>query len=245
MSIKLMAAAWDANVPSTEKMVLLCLCDFANDAGVCWPSVKTIAAKCSVSERTVQGAIKRLRETGFCSWDDTPGKPHQFRLDPRKICTPAEPAPPQELQKPPQNLRHTPAESAPKPSITTKEPPKSNNRACVEKPEGVTDQTWQDFERHRHRLGADVTVTALSRIASQAEEAGWSLEDALAECVARGWRGFKAEWVRESRNDRQHPHSTKPTTRQIGERIAAGFAAGGNGDSHLLPSPRAACGHDR
>jgi hypothetical protein len=25
--------------------------------------------------------------------------------------------------------------------------------------------------------------------------AGWTLENALAECCTRGWTGFKAEWV--------------------------------------------------
>lgn len=119
MSIKLMAAAWDLDIPSTEKMVLLCLCDFAGDSGTCWPAVKTIAGKCSMSERTVQGAIKKLRELGFCSWEDAPGKPHQFRLHPRRFCTPADSAPPQVLHR-------TPAESAPKP---LREPSRTTHRA--------------------------------------------------------------------------------------------------------------------
>jgi hypothetical protein len=89
MSIKLMSAAWELDIPSTEKMVLLCLCDFAGDEGICWPSVPTIARKCSKGDRTVQAAIQWLRDEGFCAWDATPGKPHRFTLNPRKICTPA------------------------------------------------------------------------------------------------------------------------------------------------------------
>lgn len=108
-----MAAAWELDIPSAEKMVLLCLCDFAGDHGSCWPSVKTIARKCSKSERTVQGAIKWLRDQGYCDWNETPGKPHMFTLNPRKICTPAETAPPQKLQV-------TPAESADEPLRTIK-----------------------------------------------------------------------------------------------------------------------------
>lgn len=120
MSIRLMAAAWDLDIPSTEKMVLLCLCDFSNDSGVCWPSVPTIAKKCSKGDRTVQAAIQWLRDNGYCSWDETPGKPHRFTLNPRKICTPAETAPPQEL-------RATPAEVADEPSITTNSEDKSSS----------------------------------------------------------------------------------------------------------------------
>lgn len=55
-------------------------------------------------------------------------------------------------------------------------------------------------------------------------------------------------WVLNSRkfgNVRQRPHSDKPTTREIGERVAASFAGGSNGDPYLLPGPRAAGGNDR
>ena len=36
----------------------------------------------------------------------------------------------------------------------------------------------------------------MKSIAKEAQKAGWTLEQALAECAARGWRGFKAEWVK-------------------------------------------------
>jgi hypothetical protein len=40
-----------------------------------------------------------------------------------------------------------------------------------------------------------LTETALDGIQREAQKAGWTLESALQECVVRGWRGFKAEWV--------------------------------------------------
>jgi len=49
----------------------------------------------------------------------------------------------------------------------------------------------------------------------------------------------------ESNGRGQHPSISKPTTREIGERVAARFADGGNGGSHLLPRLGAAGGHDR
>jgi hypothetical protein len=54
---------------------------------------------------------------------------------------------------------------------------------------------WRDFLAHRKAKRAPVTQTALARIRSEADKAGWPLADALAECTARGWQGFKAEWV--------------------------------------------------
>lgn len=66
------------------------------------------------------------------------------------------------------------------------------------KPEGVQDQTWTDFLAHRKAKGAPLTETALAGIKREAEKAGWSLEAALAEVLARGWQGFKAEFVERS-----------------------------------------------
>ena len=94
MSVKLMASAWDLDIPSTEKMVLMCLCDFANDdGGNCWPSIATLARKCSKSERTVQGAVRWLEDNGYLKTCDQVGKRRDYLLNPRKICTPAESAP--------------------------------------------------------------------------------------------------------------------------------------------------------
>lgn len=113
MSVKLMAAAWDLDIPSTEKMVLMCLCDFANDdGGNCWPSIATISRKCSKSERTVQSAVKWLEDNGYLETCDQVGKRRDYLLDPRKICAPAKSAPPQKKTQ-------TPAKSAPKPPRTT------------------------------------------------------------------------------------------------------------------------------
>ncbi len=59
----------------------------------------------------------------------------------------------------------------------------------------VSPQVVADFLAHRKAMRASVTQTALSGIAREAAKANMSLEVALAMCCARGWRGFKAEWV--------------------------------------------------
>lgn len=65
----------------------------------------------------------------------------------------------------------------------------------IQAPEGVSDQVWQDFKKSRKTLRAAITQSAIDGIKREADKAGWPLEDALRECCARGWRGFKAEWV--------------------------------------------------
>jgi hypothetical protein len=82
-----------------------------------------------------------------------------------------------------------------------KQEPITNNHKPITNinttPEGVSQTVWQDFVSHRKANKASITQTAITRIANEAEKAGWTLEQALTECVARGWRGFKADWVAE------------------------------------------------
>ena len=61
--------------------------------------------------------------------------------------------------------------------------------------ESVSEQVRNDWFALRKSKRAAVTSTAISGIAREAEKAGCSLEDALAMSCARGWTGFKAEWI--------------------------------------------------
>lgn len=69
MSIKAMNWAWEQPLPPVPKLVLMALADNADDHGYCWPKMKTIAAKCSTSERTVQRTIKTLLVAGMLKKD--------------------------------------------------------------------------------------------------------------------------------------------------------------------------------
>lgn len=60
---------------------------------------------------------------------------------------------------------------------------------------GVSNQIAEDFLAQRKSAKASLTVTALEAIKREAGKAGYTLEMALSECLARGWRGFKADWV--------------------------------------------------
>lgn len=65
----------------------------------------------------------------------------------------------------------------------------------IPKPDDVCHQVWNDFYALRMSKKAPLTESALQNIRNQAMIAGWTLENALAECCTRGWTGFKAEWV--------------------------------------------------
>jgi hypothetical protein len=66
----------------------------------------------------------------------------------------------------------------------------------IEKPAGVSEQVWNDFIALRKAKRAPLSATALSVIAKEAEKAAMHIEEALTECVTRGWQSFKAEWIK-------------------------------------------------
>ena len=65
----------------------------------------------------------------------------------------------------------------------------------IDRPEGVSESVWADFLTVRRAKKAPLTQTALDGIQREAAKAGMGLHDALALCCARGWQGFKADWV--------------------------------------------------
>lgn len=67
--------------------------------------------------------------------------------------------------------------------------------AVADPPEGVSQSVWEDFVQLRKVKKAPITPSALSGIMREAAKSRWTLEQALTECCARGWVGFKAEWV--------------------------------------------------
>lgn len=59
-------AILSSNLSSTQKLVALVLkSHMNNDNGECFPSQKTLAAMCSIKEKTVQRATDALEEAGF------------------------------------------------------------------------------------------------------------------------------------------------------------------------------------
>ena len=64
MSIKLTAKAWETSQSGNDLLVLLALCDFSNDEGVSFPSLKTLCNKAKVSKTTLSYILKAYQEIG-------------------------------------------------------------------------------------------------------------------------------------------------------------------------------------
>lgn len=95
MSIRLMSEVWRTGLPTVEKMVLLIIADHASDDGTeAWPSQATIAAKASISIRTVQRAVNSLVEAKYLWMAKGQGgsvncredrRPHKYTINIKKL----------------------------------------------------------------------------------------------------------------------------------------------------------------
>ena len=70
-------------------------------------------------------------------------------------------------------------------------------------PDGVSSEVWHEFVKHRKAQKAVVTPLVMQGIAKEAAKAGWSLNDALQETIVRGWKSFKADWVKNESTGQQ------------------------------------------
>jgi uncharacterized protein YdaU (DUF1376 family) len=80
--------------------------------------------------------------------------------------------------------------------ITNNHKPKIKD---IAPPDGVLVSVWEDFVRQRKAKKAAITETAIRGIEREAKKAEISLNDALQEICARGWTGFKADWLQNAK----------------------------------------------
>ena len=88
MSIKLMTMAWSVDASHADKLVLLALADNANDDGLCYPSLATIAKKCGMHRATVLRAIEWLEENGHLTRQLRTGRSTIYRIHPQVADVP-------------------------------------------------------------------------------------------------------------------------------------------------------------
>ncbi len=74
-------------------------------------------------------------------------------------------------------------------------------------PSMPSDQTMQDWIAMRKRLKATVSQTVINRFTVELKKAkayGYTVDQCLAECVTRGWRGFEVQWLLNSAQQGQY-----------------------------------------
>ncbi len=79
-----MTLAFKTKLPATQKLVLLALCDAANDQGECYPSVPALQDKCSLSDRAIQKSINELEAGGYLSRSERLGRSTLYQMTPER-----------------------------------------------------------------------------------------------------------------------------------------------------------------
>lgn len=146
-----MAACWPLKGMSpAQKAVLISLADQANDDGVCWPAVGTIADRTCLSERAVRDALGWLQAAGIVartfrannstSYTITPGN---FRPDAAPVASkrvvaratrPADAAPPADAAGRPANAAPPGGQMPPPNRKGTVTEPSIKKSACAPAP---------------------------------------------------------------------------------------------------------------
>lgn len=66
MSVRVMGLVWEHGPEApADRLMLLAIADNADDHGLAWPGVDRLAAKCCITRRSAQRALRRLEAEGW------------------------------------------------------------------------------------------------------------------------------------------------------------------------------------
>lgn len=211
MSVRVMSAVWEADLPPMEKLVLLALADCANDEGHCWPAASTLARKSGQGERTVRRAVQSLISKGHLSQRQRAGTSAVYAVHPCRSGTPAKSAPLPD--RPP-----TPATQAPKPlgTVNSSEAKASKQRAKFPAPSGVGDDQWKAFQAQRKKPLNDHSYKLLTKKLDGLADDGFPPGEMIDLAIERGWETvFKPYQPRDQQHGRAAQSNSNPRSRLL------------------------------
>lgn len=192
MSIKVMSAVWESDLPAMERLIMLCLADHANDEGECYPSILRLCKRTGLSERAVQNNLKKLVEAGHL---EVVGGGGRGRANLYRIT--ANPAPKTPFVEKPRTKNPVsddinpapddinPARDAPEPLRTIKEP---SEEIRAELCKVLSERAADDFIAHRKAKRSKLTLRAAELIVQKL--ATTANPDAVIEnTISNGWTG--------------------------------------------------------
>lgn len=221
MSMILMAKAMQIKVGNPlRKLVLIKLADNANDKGECYPSHQHIADQCEISKSSVITHIKKLQEMGLLQVEnrvknnEKQSNIYYLTLQNIDVLSSAGDTPPSagdtqgsagDTQPPSVGAAHRTSHSF----EPVNEPKKINKKdfdlSLFKQP--PSEQVWKDYLQHRKNRKSTLTKTAFKMIAKQVNDTlldGYTTDEILAECMMRGWIGFKREWLVKNNQSQQN-----------------------------------------
>ena len=213
MSIKLMKAVWDRqDLSSTQKLVLLSLADWANDEGLCWPSIDRLAIKTSMAGRSVQRIIRDLESMGFVRRDEVLGKGNRYWvLIPLTECHPCHSVIPPLTESHP-----TPDTVSPNTSITHQ----LNTKFIIEGyPLWLPIDSWKGWVEMRKQRKRPLTDRAKTRALTKLEAlhlAGHDINELLDRSTINGWLDiYEPKGTTNAGNSNHAAEPTNPMVRAV------------------------------
>lgn len=250
-----------------DKLVLIALADRHNEEeDIAWPSVAWLCEFTGADRKTIIASLDRLEALGLIA--DTGkrfGKTKQVKgyslaiNGAEKGIPKTEPLEAKSTAFPAKEYQKRDTEPVIEPNVVKAKASTTIRAKPFPKPDGVEQNIWNDFLDLRKAKRAPLSNTALEAIEREAASVGWTLNQAITEMVARGWQGFKANWVKEKQNDRPNTNmgATERAARQAlheisggfgrfdggGTEVASGHIAGDNRTIDALPRPHRAIGY--
>ncbi len=193
----------ESSLSANARLVCYVLLQYRNrKTGECYPSQNTISSGCNLCRNTVSRAVKELEEKGYVEISKKRLKGQKFtslyycfNIEKSGSCAAGEQS--NDVSNDVSiDVSNDVAADAHKPN----KPNKPNNnkkktKVLAIKPDGVNKELWDQFLYIRKEKKSPLTKIAFKGIEREANKANWKIEDAINECVERGWAGFKADWV--------------------------------------------------
>jgi len=208
-----MKAVWDRqDLSSTQKLVLLSLADWANDEGLCWPSIDRLAIKTSMAGRSVQRIIRDLESMGFVRRDEVLGKGNRYWvLIPLTECHPCHSVIPPLTESHP-----TPDTVSPNTSITHQ----LNTKFIIEGyPLWLPIDSWKGWVEMRKQRKRPLTDRAKTRALTKLEAlhlAGHDINELLDRSTINGWLDiYEPKGTTNAGNSNHAAEPTNPMVRAV------------------------------
>lgn len=219
-----MTAVWDReDLSSTQKLVLLSLADWANDEGLCWPSIERVAKKSSLKKRAVQLAIRSLEEMQFIRREEVIGKGNKYWVQ-----IPMHQVHPCTKDIPPVHQMHeTHAPDAPNTSKIHQLTTKYIRR---ELPECIPVDAWNGWVEMRKQRKKPLTERAYNQAINKLvafKDKGQNITEVLDRSTMNGWTDLYE--IKEQKNGTTNRTTGKPGN-QNGFAAALRFVADGRTD---------------
>lgn len=212
--------AWEIQVSSaSQRLMLLAIAKYADQDGTAFPSVESLCADTCLNRKTAFKVLKELQEAGVIAVNKRSTNngncysivgtcPENGTTTSTKNGTPVVPKTVhEEKQEEKQGIKadcdfaQNASDASPCVSefgLTAEEvseKPKAKKKRRTEIDfYGLSENLIDDWRISRGK--AKITQTVVDGFKREAEKAGIDLDEAVRVSIERGWRGFKAEWLK-------------------------------------------------